>query len=176
VEKSQLRICMNEELNLPTPYKVFKVSCDSEPIYQFTTQNGTVYDVVFISCENYFPDSEVCNGRVFMLNFDISKEVVAKRAYDSNIEITIAGIIISFFESAENVMLFVCDSTDSKQRNRKITFNKWYNNHKEKLKIVKIDFSKPYYISIIFREDNRFLPELHELLKVQIEEFSEITK
>ena len=131
---------MKEELNLPTPYKVFKVTSDSEPFYEFTTKNNTVYDVVFISYEDYFPDIEVCKGRVFMLNFDIKKEVVEKRVYDGNIENTVAGIITSFFKSVENVILFVCDSIDSKQRHRKITFNRWYNNHKEKLNIVKIDF------------------------------------
>jgi len=73
-------------------------------------------------------------------------------------------------------MLFVCDSTDSRQRHRKITFNKWYNNHKGKLNIVKIDFSKPYYISMISREDNQFLPKLYEVINDQIEEFSEIPK
>lgn len=167
---------MKEELNLPTPYKVFKVTADSETFYQFTTQNDTVYDVIFISCESYFPNIEVCKDRVFMLNFDIKKEVAEKRAYDGNIEITVAGIIISFFENVENVMLFVCDSTDSKQRHRKITFNRWYNNYKEKLNIVKIDFSKPYFISIISREDNKFLPKIHEALKGEIEEYSEIEK
>jgi hypothetical protein len=167
---------MKEELNLPTPYKVFKVYSDSEPSYEFTTKNDTVYGVVFMSGESYFPNIEVCKGRIFMLNFDIKEEVVEKRAYDGNIEITIAEIVISFFNSIENVMLFVCDSTDSRQRHRKITFNKWYNNHKEKLNIVKIDFSKPYYISMISREDNQFLPKLYEVINDQIEEFSEIEK
>ena len=45
---------------------------------------------------------------------------------DENIAKTICSILMEFFSNHENVIIFICDSTDKRERQRNIIFNKWF--------------------------------------------------
>ena len=57
----------------------------------------------------------------------------SENRHDALIGPTICNIIRDFMERFEKVVLiYNCDSTDGRQRQRDITFNKWFNAHRGK--------------------------------------------
>lgn len=78
---------------------------------------------------------------------------------------TIATVLIEFFQKNENSMLMVCDSTDGKEEKRRNLFERWYNIYNNQ-SIIKLDAAlenEDYklYVSMFIHRKN---PELRELI------------
>jgi hypothetical protein len=86
---------------------------------------------------------------------------------DSKIRNTIFSIISDFWEDYEEVILFVCDSSDGRSEIRMRLFDYWYRLLKNDNNVTKIDFLlDKIKVSIIAKEDNPLL----DLAKKEIQE------
>jgi hypothetical protein len=86
----------------------------------------------------------------------------ATSSYDSRIEDTIVFAIREFFEqNPDAILLYICDSSDGKARQRNILFGRWYNKYgndsikRLNRKIFDTENDLVYYFAVIF--DNRYI-------------------
>jgi hypothetical protein len=107
---------INMDLSSLRPYNFHQNGLD----YTFVTDFGVIYHAYFIDYSSQFPDLQ----NIF--SFNIEPEGEPAREFDIRIQHTIVTILASFFSNNTNVMLIVCDSTDGRERQRKILFDRWY--------------------------------------------------
>lgn len=129
--------------------------------FSFTTSLGLQYNVYFLPAkEDYFSDYPEMPENIYLFGFSLLNGTENQRVFDENIAKTICGILIEFFSNHENVIVFICDSTDKRERQRNITFNKWFHHFDtdslfEKIdKVLEYDSLNRYYLSLIYRKDN----------------------
>ena len=144
----------NVELNSQIPYQFYKT--DSE--YYFFTDTGIKYIAYF----NRQYGIESCP--VFEFGFSTSNTV--KAGTDLRIRETIKAILLDFWKNYDNVILFVCDSSDRRSAARMKLFNKWYLELNTNDDIVKIDFAvEEILASILSKTDNYLLPFVEDEIK-----------
>ncbi len=102
--------------------------------YTFVTDFGVVYHAYFIDYSSQFPDLQ----NIF--SFNIEPEGEPAHCFDIRIQHTVVAILASFFGNNLNVMLIVCDSTDGREYQRKILFDRWFLRY-HSCDIVKYDAS-----------------------------------
>lgn len=129
--------------------------------YSFTTSLGFQYSVYFLPAkEDYFSDYPEMPDDIYLFGFSLLNGTDNQRIFDEKIAKTICGILIEFFSNHENVIIFICDSTDKRERHRNITFNKWFHHFDvdslfEKIdKVLEYDTLNRYYLSLLYRKDN----------------------
>jgi len=143
------------ELKSQNQYQYTK-NIDGE--YRFLTDKGIEYIAYF----NRVP-IESC----IVYNFVFAKSTVGRFGMDSKIRNTIFSIISDFWEDYEEVILFVCDSSDGRSEIRMRLFDYWYRLLKNDNNVTKIDFLlDKIKVSIIAKEDNPLL----DLAKKEIQE------
>jgi len=97
---------------------------------------------------------------IFLFGFSLLNGIDEQRVFDENIAKTICSILMEFFSNHENVIIFICDSTDKRERQRNIIFNKWFHHFDidslfEKIdKVLEYDTLNRYYLSLLYRKDN----------------------
>lgn len=133
--------------------------------YSFFTKRQIEYRVAFY--EDFTLES--CNsgakelGNVYQITIDkIGNEPAL---YDRMVSETIKHIVISFFESIQDALIYICDDNDKKAFQRFSAFDRWYNNskmtnHIKKLNNV-IEFDSDneiikLYTSLMFHKDNTY--------------------
>ena len=138
--------------------------------FEFTTDNDIRYEVTFIRNPALFCDYP--SFAQFIYEMSILQADGDSPPFDFRVQLTIADIVRHFFENNKHVLLFVCDSLDERQEQRRIKFSRWYEESGNKSGLEKYDgcISAPdmeIFSSIILREDFE--------LKVQVlEAFFEI--
>ena len=126
--------------------------------YRFLTDKGIEYIAYF----NRVP-VESC----FVYNFVFAKNSVGKYGMDPKIRNTIFSIITDFWEDYEEVILFVCDSSDGRSAVRMRLFDYWYKLLNKDKNVTKIDYVlEEIKVSIIAKKDNCLL----DLAKKEIQE------
>lgn len=144
----------NVESNLPIPYQFFK----TESEYYFYTENGIKYTAYF----NRQYGIESCP----VFEFGFSKNNVQKSKLDLRVRETIKHILLDFWNNYDNVILFVCDSSDGRSAARMRLFNKWYCELNTDNNIIKIDFAvEEILASLLSKRENCLLPFAEEELK-----------
>ncbi|MDZ7900962.1 MAG: DUF6169 family protein [Arcicella sp.] len=97
---------------------------------------------------------------------------------DARIPITIASIFIDFFERfTEPLVIYICDSSDSKQLARQRKFNTWFAEFKRpeffKVEANLLDKNgNPIPSSLILKLSNPFFMQIIEEFKMIIEGYS----
>lgn len=158
---------MHSELNLPCPYKVFRIQeNDSLAHYEFTTSFGITYYIHFDTCD-FFPDV-ISEDQLFSFSFG-PKSVTYST--DEKVKLTLIEVIKLFFKNREHVLLFTCDSTDGKAESRQRLFGKWHSIYSKSIGTVKVDTviydpdpdtNNNYLCSLIIRRDH---PNITECIK-----------
>ena len=132
---------------------------DNDGNYRFITENVSEYIAYF----NRVPvDSCVVNHFVF------AQSKVGVKKLDLRIRDTIANIIYDFRGDYDDVILFVCDSSDGRAQHRMRLFDYWYRTLNFDKDVVKIDFSfNNINAAVLAKKDNCLLPmaekEIREL-------------
>ena len=103
-----------ERINAKSPYEVFILNGG----YEFHTHKGIRYRIKFIEEEQI--------GGCDTYQFAISKLDNFKSSYDSNISATTFAIIDEFFAEYENVLLYICDTSDNRESGRNRLFMRWF--------------------------------------------------
>ena len=152
------KLQMNEVLSSLHPYDFVR---ENDTDYSFRTDAGVVYRVYFLDYSDQFP----LPVTVYEFNIEpVDKEGNKKRGMDIRIGHTIVSILTKFFERNTNAMLMVCDSTDGREFQRKLLFERWYSQYSNG-KITKVDASlntEDYmlYTSLFVHVDNPYKKQL----------------
>lgn len=105
--------------------------------YNFTTKNVIEYKVVFIIDETLDSVSENPIENVYQVI--IEKVSDAIESSDSAVGRTIDDIIKSFFENAQNSLIYICSEVEEKAEIRFNVFDRWYLNSTFNEFVTKID-------------------------------------
>jgi Family of unknown function (DUF6169) len=103
----------------------YEITADEQG-YFFLTDLSVTYRIVFDDLSSIFQDYPTLTGRVFSYSFYPVNEPSSRQKLDDRIRHTIAHSINSFFEKNNNLIVFVCDSTDEREMCRKKLFDKWF--------------------------------------------------
>lgn len=143
-------------LNSVTPYHVGKVK---EGVYVFQTEGGTFYTIMFDE------DMQLAGCQTYQ--FIIERDEKNGTDYGYAVRDTILSIIYAFFGSNNDILLYICDTSDGKETARNRLFLRWF---KASLKsddfIIKnaqaIVEDSVFYAAIIVRKDNPKVNEITE--------------
>lgn len=142
--------------------------------YVFTSRDGIKYHATFYPVSVFYPEL------VNTFSFSIEPEDKKAHPLDARIAATIIHILKRFFANNENAMIMVCDSTDGKERKRRMLFDRWFDKFADE-HILKYDASAPLneyqlYLSIYFTKDNpnktQLLQAFNNLLKTDLYELA----
>jgi Family of unknown function (DUF6169) len=109
----------NEEINPNLPYKF--ISDLESTWFSFVTKNGIHYEVVFYKSPALFHEYPLIGGCIYEMSINTSSD---NPPFDNSNRLTIIDIVRQFFLN-QNVLLFVCDSTDGKHHTRQEKFERW---------------------------------------------------
>ena len=141
--------------NSQNPYKVI----EENPLdYSFVNRDGINYHLYFTPISSVYPD---------LLNtysFSIEREGTNPHPIDLRIAATVVEVLRRFFQSIENAMIMVCDSTDGKQHKRRNLFDRWFHFYNDgTLTNISAEVGEGDYellLSIYFRKDNPYKQQL----------------
>lgn len=106
------------------------VLVDGQPsTYLFRTINGIVYEIQFKPTPYLFGDTSPFADDIVELVLKVVDAPAGVRPpRDSVTAPTIAAIISHFYQhSSQTITIYICDSSDQRQKARWATFNRWYN-------------------------------------------------
>ncbi|MEO6281800.1 MAG: DUF6169 family protein [Dyadobacter sp.] len=121
---------MREELGSLRSYEYTVEYRGEEEEYFFKTDSGAFYSCYFLNGSGYFDDYPLIKGDIltFGLRRISRSEGFFVDKHDARIKETVIHILAQTFEANPERSLFVMYETmDGRQRNRKITFARWYN-------------------------------------------------
>lgn len=119
-----------KELSLPGyEYYEYVFEGGINNLYSFQTWCGVVYEIKFKPSPYIFGEDSVFAPYVYEFSILISykPEGVIKLASDKLIPNTVVTIFLDFYKNNDNnVCIYICDSSDSKQHVRKRKFDLWF--------------------------------------------------
>ena len=107
-----------ERLNENAPYYVM---LSPKGNYIFETERNIHYSVSF--------EEDTPFGGCETYQFIIEKIDRVRSSYDPKVEMTILAIINEFFDEGQNVLLYICDTSDGREANRNRLFLSWFEKH-----------------------------------------------
>lgn len=131
--------------------------------YSFFTKRQIEYRVAFY--QDFTLESCITEGRELGNIYQITVDKIGTEPalYDVMVSETIKTIVITFFESIKDALIYICDDNDKKAFQRFSTFDRWYNNSLMTDYITKlnnvIEFDSDnetikLYTSLMFHKDN----------------------
>lgn len=103
-----------EEINRKSPYEIILINGD----FDFSTDTGTRYSVSFLE--------DVPLGGCDTYQFGFRKREDSHSGYDSKVKDTLIAIIEQFFAENDNVLLYICDTSDGREAKRNRLFVRWF--------------------------------------------------
>ncbi len=112
----------------------YEVKLLEDGSYSFITKSGITYKALFVDNSGLFENQ----FKSFEFQF---YPIDSKKGFgkDEQVKNTIIYLITEFLGKEENVLIFVCDSSDKKALPRKSLFDKWHK-YSELVNIHKQDF------------------------------------
>lgn len=157
-----------EQINQISPYKVEIASEGNSLIFE--TPHGLTYEVGFVEDYTFFDENTYQFFIVEKNNKHFRKDSLVKQ--------TVWAIIEIFFQANSHVLLYVCDTSDSRQAIRDRLFDLWfyeYEKQKEYMHLTaKVESDSVYYFaSIILRVDHPQQNEIREAFELFTEEMKD---
>lgn len=146
-----------QAINRVAPYKVTKLS---ESSFVFITPSGMIYHI--------FIDEDMDIAGCKSYQFVISNN--EKGPYDPFVKTTILAILYEFFDKNDEIILYICDTSDGREASRNRLFLRWFKQEDIGRRFIIKNTCKEiegetFYIAIILQKSN---PMLHAV----IDEFS----
>lgn len=143
-------------LNFYSPYKVWI----DNGSYKFLTDYGVQYRIEFVENNNIWEEEKA-------YEFGILNENNKNSPNDSKVKATIQCIIEEFFLTNPDILLYQCETGDSRQAMRARLFTRWFNEFDKRDRFcVKVsvlrDEEVDNYIAIIVQKSN---PKLNDILR-----------
>ena len=150
-------------INEHSPYRVV-VSDGGD--YLFSTKHGIVYSVSF--CEEFELGGCIC------YQFSLTNVNDKHSYYDSDIRPTVIAIIKEFFTNNQNVLLYMCDTTDGREAHRNRLFLRWFKESDTlgqftiKTANAKVE-DQTLYVAIIVENNNPKIEEITNSFEAEAE-------
>ena len=151
-----------KNINLQAPYIVYERE-DKQHEFYFWSDFGIVYDINFVPNDSIIPSGAIEVG--------INNREHKTSPRDPKFLRTLTAIIEEFFACNDDVMLYLAETGDGKQKYRNRLFVIWFNNYENRHKYVlrtaegKLE-GQDNFMALIAQSDN---PRLAQV----IEEFEE---
>ena len=148
----------NDELQ---PSYEFIYAGGAHNVYFFSTDNDIAYQVKFIPSDYLFATYTDLQIQVFEMSISVAQNHTGGRLpADPLISPTIAAIFYNFFRTREQVIVYVCDTSDKRQSARARKFDAWFYSyshpHLAKLNKVIPDGDRFTFISMILHDQNPY--------------------
>ena len=136
-----------ENINKVSPCKVEEVTT---AVYVFHTKGGVVYSVSFKE------DMEIAGYQTFQF---ILERISDKQGFDAEVRYTVIAIINEFFAQNNEILLYICDTTDGREAARNRLFLRWFsesdtqNNFEIKAADTQVE-GEGIFFAIIFKKSN----------------------
>lgn len=145
-----------DHINEQAPYYVM---LSPKGNYIFETERGIHYSASFEE-DNPF-------GGCDTYQFIIDKIDRVRSPHDPKVEETILAIIYEFFSEKQNVLLYICDSSDGREANRNRLFLSWFEKHTQPGRFTictanAIVEGQGFYAAIIVENTNPKLSDITE--------------
>ena len=112
-----------------SPYPVWQNNNGS---YTFRTDFGIIFRVIFTKNQNIWQNEEA-------YEFGLFKENRLASPNDPKVKATIQCIIVEFFLTNPNILLYQCETGDNRQAMRARLFKRWFNDYV---------FAERYYVKV----------------------------
>ena len=137
-----------------SPYVIEEVS---NGVYLFETDQQALYKIEFEE------DSPIGNCDTYQFYINNVHHVRAER--DVKVKQTVMAILIEFFRVNASVVLYVCDTSDGRQRKRSMLFQRWFQeyDHAEQFTVLFgciRDENTDNYVGIIVERNNPKYPSV----------------
>lgn len=137
-----------DAINEKSPYWVIQLD---NMLFRFVTRNGTKYHVGF------HPDTFFLNEGAY--HFFIERAHDDNTSTDPHVFEVVSLIIEEFFKNNTNVMLYICDPSDNRQKARSRLYRRWYETYEHResytLADAAIDMGKTtVYAGMLVRKDH----------------------
>lgn len=148
-----------EESNIDSYEYVFLG--DKNNTFAFITVNKIVYEVTFKDSDYLFANNEELKNNTFEISILVAENPTKRTPpLDKLIPKTIANIVADFFQNHERVVLYICDSSDSREAARARKFGHWFSYFSEG-QYLRVEttikdelLAAIYFVSVIIRRDN----------------------
>jgi hypothetical protein len=111
--------------------------------YFFTTQTNVIYEIKFIPSTDYFSGYEALEVDVFEMVIAVADNPGGGRLpADARTAPTIFTIFEHFFLPNRHALIFICDSSDGRERARFRKFTSWFYDKNTMLSYFEMDLTK----------------------------------
>ena len=111
----------------------YQISKINERLYSFTTSIGCVYHCYFFDFSTAFVDFPELASRVFGFNLELKSKPPEpyKASLDKRIALTVTTILKVFLNEKEDVVVYICDNSDNREKARFHKFNHWFKTYND---------------------------------------------
>lgn len=139
--------------------------------YIFVTKNAILYRIYFLKDETLASISGEDIQNVYQIIIEKNNDEV--EPYDIKVSKTIEFIVVEFFKTIQNSIIYICSDTDDRAKQRHLTFSRWYQKSFYKEYIIKLDNiitigEENIYTSLMFHKENILSSKLIQIYQ-QIE-------
>lgn len=140
--------------------------------YSFYTDND-IWFIVKFSKASQFIDKQY-KENIFEFSFDSDNYT----KFDYKVANTLISIVKIFFTNNQNILYFICDSSDNRHHGRSRLFKQWFKNNKNsgfdmfKTEIIKKDIDVEYLIYSIVHSNNKYFNQIEHDMQEIATEFS----
>ncbi len=111
------------------PYPILRIS---ELSYSFTSGIGIIYHCYFFDFSSVFSDYPDLASKVYGFNLELKQTPEnIKPGLDKRIGATVALILKTFLHEKENVVVYICDTSDNHEKARFHKFTNWFKIYNE---------------------------------------------
>ncbi len=106
----------------------YQISRIDERLYSFTTSVGCIYHCYFYDFSTAFSEFPNLAPNVFGFNLEIKfkPDHLVKIPLDKRIAATVTNILKVFLHEKENVVVYICDNSDHREKARFHKFTNWF--------------------------------------------------
>lgn len=106
----------------------YLISRISERTYSFSTSAGCIYHCYFFDFSTPFSGYPDLASKVFGFNLELKfkPENLNKIPLDKRIAATVTTIVKTFLYEKENVVVYICDTSDNREKARFHKFTNWF--------------------------------------------------
>jgi len=145
--------------------------------YQFSTDHGIVYDANFVDYSFLFPEYPEFSKDVYTFNLEVVKGNIYEQAMDAKIAKTVIAIFLTFFNSKQNIVIYICDTTDDRQFARKRKFDTWFWRYNDgsflKEDGLAVISDVPIYNSLLVHKQNKYIDSIIKAFQILNERANE---
>lgn len=149
----------------------YQISRISERSYSFTTSKDCIYHCYFFDFGTVFNDYPDLASKVFGFNLELKHKPNDKIiGLDKRIALTVATIIRTFLNRNENVVVYICDTSDNHEKARFHKFTHWFKQYNDgnilQLKGVIRAGNTNILNAMLIHKENKLLNEFIEAYEI----------